>query len=129
MLTTGIRGRASCPVTAQNTAAAVGSGALEVFATPVLAALVEEAAWKSVQPGLEPGCGTVGTALRLNHTAATPVGGTVIAECELVEIDRRRLVFRFTVRDGAGPVADGEHERFIVRSESFLAKARARSQA
>lgn len=119
MLTTGIRGRASRPVTAQNTAAAVGSGALEVFATPALAALVEEAAWKSVQPGLEPGCGTVGTALRLNHTA----------ECELVEIDRRRLVFRFTVRDGAGTVADGEHERFIVRSESFLAKARARSQA
>ena len=129
MLETGIRGRASCPVTQNNTAAAMGSGALPVLATPAVAALVEEAAWKSVQPFLAQGQGTGGTLLRLNHTAATPLGGAVTAETELTAIDRRRLVFRFTVRDAAGPVADGEHERFVVDTGKFLAKAAARGKA
>ena len=102
MPTTGIRGRAVSPVTRQNTAAAMGSGTLPVLATPAVAALVEQAAWQSVQPELEEGRCTVGTLLQLEHLAATPLGGTVTAETELVEIDRRRLVFAFTVRDAAG---------------------------
>ena len=75
MLKTGILGRASLTVTGENTARAMGSGALPVLATPAVAALVEQAAWQSVQPELEPGCGTVGTRLDLAHKAATPVGG------------------------------------------------------
>lgn len=126
MLKTGILGRASLTVTGENTARAMGSGALPVLATPAVAALVEQAAWQSVQPELEPGCGTVGTRLDLAHKAATPVGGQVTAETELVEIDRRRLVFRFTVTDGAGLVADGTHERFVITNDKFLAKAEAR---
>ena len=127
MLKTGILGRASLTVTEKNTARAMGSGALPVLATPAVAALVEQAAWQSVQPELEEGCGTVGTRLNLAHKAATPVGGQVTAETELVEIDRRRLVFRFTVTDGAGLVADGTHERFVVTNDRFLARAEART--
>lgn len=127
MLKTGILGRASLTVTGENTARAMGSGALPVLATPAVAALVEQAAWQSVQPELEEGCGTVGTRLNLAHKAATPVGGQVTAETELVEIDRRRLVFRFTVTDGAGLVADGTHERFVVTNDKFLARAEART--
>ena len=127
MLKTGILGRASLTVTGENTARAMGSGALPVLATPAVAALVEQAAWQSVQPELEEGCGTVGTRLNLAHKAATPVGGQVTAETELVEIDRRRLVFRFTVTDGAGLVADGTHERFVVTNDRFLARAEART--
>lgn len=127
MLKTGILGRASLTVTGENTARAMGSGALPVLATPAVAALVEQAAWQSVQPELEEGCGTVGTQLNLAHKAATPVGGQVTAETELVEIDRRRLVFRFTVTDGAGLVADGTHERFVVTNDKFLARAEART--
>lgn len=124
MLQTGITGEARCLVTAENTAAAMGSGELEVFATPAMIALIEKAAWQSVAPHLEEGCGTVGTALRVRHLSATPVGMEVTARTELCEIDGRRLVFKVEVRDAKGIVGDGEHERFIVKNESFVRKAR-----
>ncbi len=126
MLQPGISGEARCLVTPETTAATMGSGALEVFATPAMIALIEKAAWQSVQPHLEEGCGTVGTALRVRHLAATPVGMEVTARTELVEVDGRRLVFRVEVRDAKGVVGDGEHERFIVKNESFLKKAKAK---
>lgn len=124
MLQTGITGEARCLVTAETTAANLGSGELEVFATPAMIALIEKAAWQSVAPHLEEGCGTVGTALRVRHLSATPVGMEVTARTELYEIDGRRLVFKVEVRDAKGVVGDGEHERFIVKNESFLRKAK-----
>lgn len=123
MLKTGITGEARCLVTPETTAANLGSGALEVFATPAMIALIEKAAWQSVQPMLEEGCGTVGTALRVRHLSATPVGMEVVAKTELQEIDGRRLVFKVEVYDAKGMVGDGEHERFIVKNDSFLKKA------
>lgn len=124
MLNTGITGEARCLVTPETTAANLGSGALEVFATPAMIALIEKAAWQSVQPMLEEGCGTVGTALRVRHLSATPVGMEVVAKTELREIDGRRLVFKVEVYDAKGMVGDGEHERFIVKNDSFLKKAK-----
>lgn len=124
MLKTGITGEARCLVTPETTAANLGSGALEVFATPAMIALIEKAAWQSVQPMLEEGCGTVGTALRVRHLSATPVGMEVVAKTELREIDGRRLVFKVEVYDAKGMVGDGEHERFIVKNDSFLKKAK-----
>lgn len=124
MLQTGITGEARCLVTAETTAANLGSGELEVFATPAMIALIEKAAWQSVAPHLEEGCGTVGTALRVRHLSATPVGMEVTARTELYEIDGRRLVFKVEVRDAKGVVGDGEHERFIVKNESFLRKTK-----
>lgn len=124
MLNTGITGEARCLVTPETTAANLGSGALEVFATPAMIALIEKAAWQSVQPMLEEGCGTVGTALRVRHLSATPVGMEVVAKTELQEIDGRRLVFKVEVYDAKGMVGDGEHERFIVKNDSFLKKAK-----
>ena len=87
MLNPGIKGSASVAVTAANTAAAMGSGELNVFATPALAALVEKACWQSVAPELDPGCGTVGTKLELAHNAPTPVGMMVRCESELTAVD------------------------------------------
>lgn len=124
MLKTGITGEARCLVTPETTAANLGSGALEVFATPAMIALIEKAAWQSVQPMLEDGCGTVGTALRVRHLSATPVDMEVVAKTELREIDGRRLVFKVEVYDAKGMVGDGEHERFIVKNDSFLKKAK-----
>ena len=66
----------------------------------------------------------VGTALRVRHLSATPVGMEVTARTELYEIDGRRLVFKVEVRDAKGVVGDGEHERFIVKNESFLRKTK-----
>lgn len=122
----GIKGRAEVEVTWGNTAAALGSGALEVFATPAMVALMEKAALESVQPYLDAEQGTVGTKLDIAHLAATPVGLTVRAESELMEIDRRRLVFRVAAYAGEEKIGEGTHERFIIDNDRFLAKARAK---
>lgn len=129
MLTPGIKGTASVTVTAANTAAAMGSGELEVFATPALAALVEQACWQSVAPELDPGCGTVGSRLELDHTVPTPVGLTVRCRCTLTAVEGRKLTFEAVMEDGCGPVGRAVHERFIIQNERFQHKADAKKQA
>lgn len=119
----GIRGEASQKADRGTTAAAVGSGRLDVYATPMMIALIERAAHTSVEPHLEKGMGTVGTSLDIKHLSATPIGMTVTAETELIEVDGRRLVFRAEVRDEAGKIGEGTHERFIVQCEKFMSKA------
>ena len=126
MLNVGFLGEAECLVTEKNTAATMGSGALQVYATPAMIALVEKAAWESVQPYLEEGSGTVGTELRVKHLAATPVGLIVTARTELIAVEGRKLVFKVEVFDQTGKIGEGEHERFIVANEKFFAKAQAK---
>lgn len=106
----------------------MGSGTLEVFATPALVALAEKTCWQSVAPHLEEGCSTVGTRMELDHSAPTPLGMTVICESELVEVDGRRLVFQVRMRDETGPVGCGVHQRFIIQNEKFMKKAQAKSR-
>ena len=98
----------------------MGSGALKVFATPSMVALMEKAAGESVQPFLEEGQGTVGTLMNVKHLAATPLGDTVVAETELKEVDGRRLVFSVKATDSAGVIGEGVHERFIIGNERFM---------
>ena len=124
----GLRGEAHTEVVPENTAAAAGSGALPVFATPCMIALMEKAALTSVQPFLAEGQGTVGTRIEVSHLAATPIGMSVRAETELTEIDRRRLVFTVRAFAGGELIGEGRHERFIVDSERFLQKALAKKQ-
>ena len=123
MLTIGIKGSAELLVTENLTAREVGSGTVAVLATPMMIALMEKTCLLSVRPFLEPGQDTVGTHVDVAHTAATPVGMRVRCESELVEIDRRRLVFRVTARDEAGVVGEGTHTRFVIDIEKFQAKA------
>lgn len=118
----GIKGSSSCTVTLNDTAKALGSGGLDVLSTPKLIALMENAALLSVRPYLEEGSDTVGTLLNVKHLAATPVGMTVRAEAELIEIDRRRMVFSVKAWDEVELVGEGTHERFIVDMEKFTNK-------
>lgn len=120
----GVRGQAQTTVTSSNTAKAMGSGLLEVFATPAMVALMEQAAVNSLN--LPVGQSSVGTSLSITHTAASPLGAEISATAELVEIDRRRLVFYVGVYDEAGQIGEGKHERFIIDVEPFLAKAQSR---
>lgn len=122
-LAVGLTGSAERIVSQADTARQMGSGDLDVFATPALAALVEEAAWKSVADALEPGMTTVGSRLELDHLAPTPVGMHVQAETELSTVDGRKLTFTFSVADEAGEVGCGTHVRFIVDAARFQAKA------
>lgn len=123
MLETGIKGEAAEVVTESRTAKSMGSGMLEVYATPAMIALIEKAACESVAKELETGKGTVGTLLNVKHLAASPVGMKITAKTELVEIDRRKLVFQVEVYDETGKIGEGVHERFIIENETFQKKA------
>lgn len=119
----GLKGRADLTVTQQNTAAAVGSGLVPVFATPWMIALMENAAVNAVSSFLSEGEGTVGTFLNVSHDAATPIGMKVWAEAELTEINGKALTFSVAAFDEAGPIGKGTHGRFIINVERFLAKS------
>ena len=105
MLTVGIHGEQSQLVTTENTAKTMGSGTLDVFATPALVALAEKTCWMSVASELDEGCGSVGTKLELEHTAPTPVGMTVTCESELTAVEGRKLVFKVSLHDEKAPWA------------------------
>lgn len=123
---TGIKGRQEQTVTDELTAAQVGSGVVRVFATPMMIALMEKTSSQSVAPYLEEGESTVGTLINVSHVAATPVGMQVRCETELIEVDRRRLVFKVAAYDERGLIGEGTHERFIINIDKFQAKANAK---
>ena len=124
----GMKGSSSCTVTKELTARSLRSGGLDVLATPIMVSLMEEASLLSVRPYLEPGTDTVGTRLDVSHLSASPVGLKVWAESELIEIDRRRLVFSVKAYDEAGLIGEGTHERFVVDIEKFCAKCEAKKK-
>ena len=111
MLETGIRGEAKEVVSESNSAQAMKSGELKVYATPSMIAELEE------------GKGTVGTLMNVSHISATPLGMEVTAKSELVEIDRKRLVFKVEAFDERGMIGEGTHERFVIDNEKFQEKA------
>ena len=119
----GIKGRAEDVVREENTAQAVGSGTLPVFATPAMTALMEKAAWTSLAPYLSEGESTVGTRLEITHDSASPLGMQVWAESEVTEVDRKRIVLKVAAYDQKGLIGQGVHERFIVTDGRFLSKA------
>lgn len=119
----GIKNIIEIKVTDKNTAATIGSGALNVFATPAMIALIEETAWKSVEPYLKSGESTVGTKLNISHISPTPIGMIVRCETELIEVNGRCLKFEANVYDAIGSIGKGIHERFIISSDKFQAKA------
>lgn len=123
MLNLGMKFKKTITVTEEKLASALGSGTVPVFATPMMILLMEEISTHCVMDELEPGQATVGTKLDVSHISATPLGLEVSAECELIEIDRRRLVFNVKAYDNAGVVGEGTHERFIIDTEKFMAKA------
>ena len=118
----GCKGRAETVVTPEKTAKIAGSGALDVFATPVMAALMEEAAWTSIQPYLEDGQGSVGIALNLTHDAATPVGMKVWAESTVTAINGRKVSFSITAYDETGVIGTCDHQRAIIDNEKFFTR-------
>lgn len=122
-LTIGLKGRADDIVTEANTAQAACSGALMVFGTPFMCALMEKAAWTSIAPYLAEGEGTVGTKLDISHVSATPVGMKVWAESEVTLVDGKRIELKVAAYDEKGLIGEGTHERFIITNDRFLAKA------
>ncbi|MPW27178.1 hypothetical protein GC105_15485 [Alkalibaculum sp. M08DMB] len=104
------------------TAMAFGSGEIEVYSTPNMIGLMENAALSLVQPMLEKGYSTVGTRVDIKHIAATPVGMKVTVQAELIEVDRKRLVFNVSAWDEKEMIGEGIHERFVVEIKKFMEK-------
>lgn len=123
MLEIGVKGYQEVVAAENNSAKSMGSGALDVFATPAMIALMEETAWKSIQPYLEDGQGSVGIQLNVAHLAATPLGMKVHCESEVVVVDGRKVEFKIAAYDESGLIGEGTHQRFIVDNEKFQAKA------
>ena len=130
-LETGIRGEQSVLVTAANTAKTMGSGTLEVFATPALVALAEKTCWMSVADALGEGNGSVGTKLELEHTAPTPVGMTVRATAEVTDISAngKIVTFKVSAYDETCLIGEGTHTRAVIDNARFLEKCNAKLAA
>ena len=100
----GLKNSAESIVTENDTALAVESGSLKVLATPKLIALIEKAASDLAEKNLPAEYTSVGTLLNVKHTAPTPVGMKFFAEVEIIEVDRRRIVFKTIMKDERGEI-------------------------
>lgn len=120
--TMGLTGEASVPVDGSNTAKTMGSGELEVFATPSMIALMEKAATNALKELMPAGSTSVGTMINVKHSAATPMGTKVTAKAVLTEVDGKRLVFTVEAFDEKEKIGEGRHERFITNIDRFMAK-------
>lgn len=113
-------------VTQQDTAAAVGSGLLEVFSTPRMIALMEQAACLAIQPYLEDGESSVGIAISAQHLAATPIGLRVTAEARVTACEGRIIEFSISARDEKEPIGTALHKRAVINADRFMQKANAK---
>ena len=127
-LDSGIKGHQEMIVTPDKTAAIAGSDLPPVFGTPFMVALLEDTCRISVRSFLKEGQSTVGTRVEVEHLSATPVGMNVFCDSILTEVDRRRLVFSFEVRDECGLIGRGTHERFIIDRDKFTAKVNTKNK-
>ncbi len=118
----GLKAEVKRKVTPEITARHLGSGNVEVLATPAMIALMEQAAVQAVDPLLPPGQKTVGVAVDVKHIAPTPVGMEVRATAELVEVDGRKLLFKVEAYDEKEKVGEGLHRRVIIDLEQFASR-------
>jgi predicted thioesterase len=128
-LAPGLKHSHSVRVTEDMTPAHLRGDAIRVLATPDMVRLVEQTAVQAAQPALKSGQATVGTRIDIAHLAATPEGMTLTVTVELTAVDRRRLSFRFEVRDEVEKVGEGTHERFIIDREQRLPRLQAKLDA
>ena len=122
MITIGTRYVSTTVVGAHNTARELGSGDLEVFATPAMVALMENAAMKAVAPFLAEGETTVGSEMNCTHTAPSPLGAEIEAEAVVESVEGRKVVFVVEARCGGKVIGQGSHVRYVVNVAKFLAK-------
>ncbi len=94
-------------------------GMPRVFATAYLVGLVEWACLDAIGPHLDPGEQSVGTAISVTHSAATPAGLTVTVEVSLTKVEGRRLTFAVRAHDGVDAISEGTHERFVIERARF----------
>lgn len=118
----GITNRIEHIVRNNDTAEQYGSGIAQVFATPALVALMEQTAYKSIEPYLPVGWSSVGTEIEVKHLKATLPGDTVYAISKLVSVEGRCIEFDISAFASKGLIGIAKHRRFLVDTERFMTK-------
>ncbi len=103
-------------------AKSMGSGDMEVFATPSMVAFMENVAMEALAPLLDEGDSTVGIMINTTHSKATPMGGKVKAIAKVTAVDGRKISFEIEAADEYGAIGKATHDRFIVNREKFLSR-------
>ena len=109
-------------VNEKETAAHLGSGSLDIYATPAMVALMENAAVRAMDGQLPPGYTTVGGKIDVRHLAATPVRMKVRAQAELVQVQGRKLIFHIQAWDEAEQIGEANHIRYLIDEVDFMVK-------
>jgi predicted thioesterase len=122
MLEKGLKHQSVMVVNEGNTAEFIGSGDMAVLATPAMVALMENAVMMAVALHLGEGETTVGSMISTTHLKSSKVGRSISAIAELTEVEGRKLVFKISAYDGETLIGEGDHVRFVVNREKFLAK-------
>lgn len=122
MLKEGLAAESRITVTPAHLAVTMGSGDLEVFATPAMVSLMEHAALRAVASALPEGATTVGAEMNCTHIKPSPIGAEIVATAVLSSIEGRKLTFNVGARDAVGLIGEGTHVRYIVDRARFMAK-------
>lgn len=118
----GVTGTLETTVTQEQTARHLGSGGVDVFATPAMVALMEGAAVRAIDPLLDEGQMSVGTEVNITHLAATPMGAQVKAEAVVTGRDRRKVFFTIKAWDEQELIGEGTHTRFVIDLDRYVAR-------
>lgn len=124
MLEKGLSAQSVATVCDANTAAAMGSGDLLVFATPAMVALMENAAMTAVAAALDEGATTVGAEMNVTHIKPSGIGAEITATAVLTAVEGRKLTFNVGGRDAEGMIGEGVHIRYVVDRTRFMAKVK-----
>jgi predicted thioesterase len=123
----GLLGEESTVVDRVRLATHLGSGSIEVYATPAMIALIESAAVAAIDPLLPDGQASVGIALEVKHLAATPPGHEVRAEARVTGVEGRKVLFQVQAWDEHELIGEGRHTRYVVDVERFVARVQAKT--
>ena len=128
-LRVGLIGESLLNVTSEQSALKMGSGSLEVFATPALIAQVEAAAVSAVDPYLPDGMASVGIEINVRHLSATPIGERVVAMAEITRIDGKRITLEVRAWDERELIGEGVHVRYLIYADELLERLKRDKQA
>jgi fluoroacetyl-CoA thioesterase len=122
----GLAAERSETVTESLLATRLGSGSVEVYATPAMVALMESAAVAAIEPLLPEGQSSVGIALDVRHLAATPPGQQVRARAEVAAVDGRKVTFQVQAWDERELIGEGTHTRFVIDVARFMQRVKSK---
>lgn len=109
-------------VTKELLASSMGSGDIDVFATPAMIALMENAAMLCLATKIDEGQTSVGIYVATSHIKATALNSDVESVATVTAVEGRKISFSIIARDGEGIIGEAKHDRFIVDREKFLSK-------